>query len=67
MSRSYRKPYWTQGYGGQARKVFKRLANKAVRLSTDIADGKAYKREFCSWSICDWKFHDRKSPKIRRK
>lgn len=55
MSRSFRKPIATEGYGGKARKGRKRLANKRARR-TDVADGKAYRKVSNSWDICDWKF-----------
>ena len=67
MSRSYRKPYWTEGYGGKARKSRKRAANKRVRSALDGADGMAYKKEYNSWDIVDFKFVDKKNPKARRK
>jgi hypothetical protein len=66
MSRSKRAPFHTQGYGGKARKTYKRLANNAVKTA-DVANGAAFKRVFCSWEICDWKFHDPKNQKARRK
>ncbi len=38
MSRSYRKPYWTQGYGGQWRRFAKRQAAKRVRQSEYVGN-----------------------------
>jgi hypothetical protein len=67
MSRSYRKPYWTEGYGARGRKFAKRLATKHVRKSKNIANGGAYKLIFNSWDICDFKFLDENSWKPRRK
>ena len=67
MSRSYRKPIWTQGYDGDTRQFKKRQANKRVRNSENATDGKAYKKEFESWDIVDWKFEDKKNWKARRK
>ncbi len=59
MSRSYRKPYATEGYGGKWRKLAKRLSNKKVRrVIGEIPDGKAYiKHGLNPWDICDWKFY----------
>jgi len=58
MSRSYRKPYATCGYGGVARRFYKRLAAKRVRQwKEEIPDGRYYiKLSRCSWDICDYSF-----------
>ena len=54
MSRSYKKtPGWTHKPRG--RNIWKRFASKAVRKTQDIPDGRAYRRAFCSWNICDHK------------
>ena len=73
MSRSTRAPYFTEGYGGKARKTRKRLANKRVRakasddsLMAEKRATKAYRKLYNSWDICDWKFLD-KTGKARRK
>jgi uncharacterized protein YigE (DUF2233 family) len=34
----------------------KRFANKKVRHTKGIQNGGAYKKVFCSWDICDYKF-----------
>jgi len=60
MSRSYRKtPILSdqQGGGLGVRKA-KRLANKAVRQTPDVASGRSYRKVSCSWSICDYKVFD---------
>lgn len=57
MSRSYRKPYITDGYGGKRRQFYKRYANKKVRRTVVIANGGAYKKVSCSWDICDYKIY----------
>lgn len=71
MSRSYRKPYWTQGYGGRWRKAAKRMAAKKVRKEKLVADDSFYKRLYNSWDICDFKFfeyqNDKKLWKVKRK
>jgi hypothetical protein len=56
MSRSYRKPYWTQGYGGKWRRFAKRQASKRVRQSKPVGNAAYYKRVYNSWEICDFKF-----------
>ena len=63
MSRSYRKNLIiTDGQkktGGRTnrRKRSKRAANKQVRRQDDeIADGKAYRKEYSPYDICDYKF-----------
>jgi hypothetical protein len=58
MSRSRRVPWITDGYKGSKRKqFFKNYANKVVRKSRDIPNGKAYKKFFCSYDICDYKWY----------
>lgn len=57
MSRSFKKPYITDY--SKSRAFFKRYANKKIRnlsVDDDIADGNSYRRYFCSYDICDWKF-----------
>jgi hypothetical protein len=58
MSRSYRRPFITDGYkGSKCKQFFKRYANKVIRGTvSEIADGKAYRKFFESWSICDYKW-----------
>ena len=67
MSKSFRKPYWTEGYGGKSRGWYKKYANTKVRRSNDVPNGKVYKKFFCSWSICDWKSHCPEDIKAYRK
>lgn len=65
MSRSTKRPYYKDSTPGA-----KRQANQRVRRTSktkDIADGKAYKKEFCSYDICDWSFHAPKDKKAYRK
>lgn len=61
MSRSYRKPFWTQGYGGAWRNFAKRQSSKRVRRTKSVSNGNYYKRISNSWDICDYKFYDAKS------
>ena len=58
MSRSYRKNPIIKD-NGKSKKEMKSLANRKVRRKLndpdfDIADGKAYKKEFESWDIADF-------------
>lgn len=52
MSRSYKKNPISKD-GGSRKTYSKRLANKAVRRSKIIGDGKWYKKLYCSWNISD--------------
>ena len=57
MSRSYRKPWVTDGYKGSSRRQWaKRYANKKVRHAEDVPNGKAYRKFYESWNICDYKW-----------
>lgn len=65
MSRSYRKPWYTDGYKGSLKKrYFKRYANKIIRKTDDIPEGKAYRKYFDSWNICDYRFLYNPYPRI---
>jgi hypothetical protein len=69
VSRSTKKnSYVTQQQRG-SNKSTKRMASRAVRASKPEetpADGKAYRKVFNSWDICDWKWFS-KEPKAKRK
>lgn len=56
MSRSYREPWYTIGYGSNGRKWAKRYANRVVRNSMDVPNGKAYRKYSESWDICDFRW-----------
>ena len=62
MSRSYRH---TDMVKQQNSKGMKRFANKRVRHDLDIPSGKAYKKKFCSYDICDYKWIWTKADAIR--
>lgn len=65
MSRSYREPWYTDGYKGSKTKQFnKRQANKVIRRSIDVPDGKAYRRYYDPWNLCDYKFLYDPRPRI---
>jgi hypothetical protein len=51
MSRSYRAPI-----AKDQSTAAKRVANKIIRNTGEIADGSAYKRVFNSWNISDYAF-----------
>jgi len=57
MSRSYRQPFYVDGYGSKWKAKSKRQANRRVRAA-DTADGGAYKKVTNSWDICDYRFKD---------
>jgi len=58
MSRSFRAPWYVDGWEGSRRKRFyKRYANRVIRRTeSEIADGKAYRKFFDNYSICDYKW-----------
>jgi hypothetical protein len=57
----------TEGYGGTHRKKDKKLANRAVRRAREISSGKAYRKEYNSWNIVDFKWMEPKNKKLSRK
>ena len=65
MSRSYRKPYYVDGYGSKRKVIAKRYANHKVRRTKEvIADGKAYRKIYDPWNICDYIFRYHPEPSI---
>lgn len=57
MSRSIRKPYYTEQQRSSISKDKKRIANRVIRhLESDEApaNGKAYRKYSNSWDIRDW-------------
>lgn len=54
MGKSYKKSPVCKDNEGNRRKM-KRLANKKVRKSKDVINGKSYKKEFCSYDIVDYR------------
>jgi len=57
MSRSYRRPWVTHGYGTSSRRKAKREANHKVRRTTNIPDGKTYRKVYDPWNIRDWSYY----------
>ena len=57
MSKSYKKtPIIKDNTGTKQLQWYKRHANKTVRRTADIANGKAYKKVYCTWNIHDYSF-----------
>lgn len=57
MSRSYRKPWVTDGYKGSKNKQYqKNQANRRIRRAKSVPDGMLYKRYYDPWNICDYKW-----------
>jgi hypothetical protein len=55
MSRSRKKnPVRKDTSGSSYRKFAKREANRRVRRTLDVADGKSYRRIYDPWNINDW-------------
>lgn len=55
MSRSKKKHPWVCDRNPWQ----KNYANRKLRRISkthELADGKAYRKNYCSWSICDWKW-----------
>lgn len=67
MSRSKRKPYFTEGYGSPDKARRKRAAARAVRAEKEVASGKAYRKVYSPYDICDFKFYSPESRKASRK
>jgi len=68
MSRSYRKAWVTDGYKGSSRKqYYKQLANKHLRKIQDIPNGRAYRKFFESWNICDYRYYINKNSEWYKK
>jgi hypothetical protein len=60
MSRSYREPFYTDGYkGSKRRQLEKNLANRHLRrksIDEDLPNGKGYRKYSDPYNICDFKF-----------
>lgn len=67
MSRSYRKPIAVDGYKSKWKQTAKRIANKRVKLKSDLSNGASYKKVSNSWDICDYKFDLPNTPRNRSK
>lgn len=59
MSRSFRKPWVTEGYkSSNRRKFFKRHSNKVIRRTEDIPDGKSFRKFTDTCNICDYRWYE---------
>lgn len=57
MSRSYKKHPWITDHTAKTTKIKKRFANKVIRQDKNFdIDGSAYKKKYCSWDICDYRW-----------
>jgi len=56
MSRSYRKPYIVCGNGTKYKQYAKKEANRLIRRTRNVPDGKAYRKFFDSWNIDDYRY-----------
>jgi hypothetical protein len=55
MSRSIRRPFCNESYKGSRHKQFaKRVANKKIRNSDEVPNGKAYRKFYEPWKINDY-------------
>ena len=63
MSRSYREPWTVDGYGTARKRWMKRYANKVVRSAEDVPNGRAYRKIYDTYNICEyrWKWDPRPS------
>ena len=58
MSRSYRQPFATCGYGGLARRFYKNLSNRILRRNKmlELPDYGKYRIMFVNpYDVCDYK------------
>lgn len=64
MSRSVKQSPAFTDHSSRTRWV-KRQASKAVRRFTaDVQNGKWYRKLYCSWNICDYRFYKTKQQAI---
>lgn len=63
MSRSYKKHSFCKD---SSTKKMKKYANKKVRHTKDIPNGKAYRKVFPSWDISDWNWYWSKLDAIKK-
>ena len=68
MSRSYKKHPFCKDWNRRKR-VGKQLANRKVRAQlkrgVEISNGKAYRKDFETWDICDYHWYEPKSEAIK--
>ncbi|NOU99444.1 hypothetical protein [Paenibacillus planticolens] len=65
MSRSYKKSPVCTDHSSPRTRWAKRQAAKAVRRYDGIIEnGRSYRKLFCSWDICDYRFYQTKEQAI---
>ncbi|MDG0810534.1 hypothetical protein [Cohnella rhizosphaerae] len=65
MSRSFKKTPVCNDHATPYTHLAKRMASKAVRrYNGEIANGKWYRKVYCSWNICDYRFYRTKQQAI---
>ncbi|OCT16865.1 hypothetical protein A8709_00685 [Paenibacillus pectinilyticus] len=65
MSRSYKKSPVCTDHTSPRTKWAKRQAAKAVRRHDGfIENGRSYRKLFCSWNICDYRFYQTKEKAV---
>jgi len=59
MSRSYRKPWVTDGFkGSKRRQFFKRYFNKVVRKTEEIPNGRSFRKFNDIYTLCDYRWYE---------
>lgn len=56
MSRSFKKVGGWTDHGRNRTRIEKRFASKKVRNTKEVSSGGSYKKLYCSYDICDYKF-----------
>ena len=56
MSRSRKAPIEKASYGPKGRKLQKKLANKRVRMETELVDGAMYRKVHDSYDITEYRW-----------
>lgn len=58
MSRSYknRKNKSVMIVKDKSSRFGKRMASKAARRADDVANGRNFRKHYCSWNICEYRF-----------
>lgn len=64
MSRSYKKNPWITDHHVKSSSEKKKFANKKVRHTKDLPNGKAFKKVSESYDLCDFKFFQTKEEAI---
>lgn len=65
MSRSYKRHLIKKDNSGSAyRRFSKNQANRLIRRTPEVPDGKAYRRFYNPWDISDWVFMYNPYPRV---